>query len=209
MEVRNTSSRSCHILEPHIHSWSLMASLGSRVQAECRPKRYRACSSPTLQWESKTLAWNWITKISQILVQICQFRSCFSTWMQYTSVSCCWLSFQKERKKNKSYLDLQSISLMSTLLWLVFRDFSLCALIKDRNPLCVPGKIQRSSAPLLQLFRVLHATSVSSGSNAVKLQVWKDENALKFKYVINFFEHLNDFKWKNSKLESCRFRRDL
>ena len=64
------------------------------------------------------------------------------------------------------------------------RDFSLCAIIKDRNPL---KKIQRSSAPLLQLFRVLHATSVSLGSNAVKLQVWKDENALKFKYVINFF----------------------
>ena len=88
-------------------------------------------------------------------------------------------------------------------------DFSLCAIIKDRNPLCASGKIQRSSAPLLQLFRVLHATSVSSGSNAIKLQVWKDENALKFKYVINFFEHLNDFKWKNSKLESCRSCRDL
>ena len=53
----------------------------------------------------------------------------------------------------------------------VFGDFSLCALIKDRNSLCVPEKIQRSSAPLLQLFRVIHATSVSLGSNAVKLQV--------------------------------------
>ena len=69
-------------------------------------------------------------------------------------------------------------------------DFSLCAIIKDRNPLYVSEKIQRSSAPLLQLFRVLHATSVSLGSNAVKPQVWKDENALKFKYVINFFSIL-------------------
>ena len=51
------------------------------------------------------------------------------------------------------------------------RDFSLCALIKDRNSLCAPEKIQRSSAPLLQLFRVIHATSVSLSSNAVKLQV--------------------------------------
>ena len=51
------------------------------------------------------------------------------------------------------------------------RDFSQCAIIKDRNPLCVPEKIQRSSTPLLQLFRVIHATSVSLGSNAVKLQV--------------------------------------
>ena len=98
-----------------------------------------------------------------------------------------------------------NIGMFQTKIW----DFSLCAIIKDLNPLCAPEKIQRSSAPLLQLFRVLHATSVSSGSNAVKLHVWKDENALKFKYVINFFEHLNDFKWKNSKLESCRSRRDL
>ena len=51
------------------------------------------------------------------------------------------------------------------------RDFSLCAIIKDRNSLCASGKIQRSSASLLQLFRVLHATSVSLGFNAVKLQV--------------------------------------
>ena len=49
--------------------------------------------------------------------------------------------------------------------------FSLCAIIKDCNPLCASRKIQRSSAPLLQLFRVIHATSVSLGSNAVKLQV--------------------------------------
>jgi len=55
--------------------------------------------------------------------------------------------------------------------YLFIRDFSLCALIKDRNSLCAPEKIQRSSAPLLQLFRVIHATSVSLGSNAVKLQV--------------------------------------
>ena len=51
------------------------------------------------------------------------------------------------------------------------KDFFMCAIIKYRNPLCTPEKIQQSSAPLLQLFRVLHATSVSSGSNAVKLQV--------------------------------------
>ena len=86
---------------------------------------------------------------------------------------------------------------------------SPCAIIKDYNALRVSGKVQRSSASLLQLFRVLHATSVSLGSNVVKLQVWKDKNILKSKYVINFFEHLNDFKWKNSKLESCRSRRDL
>ena len=53
---------------------------------------------------------------------------------------------------------------------MVNRDFSLCAIIKDRNPLCAYEKIQRSSAPLLQFFRVLHATSISLGSNAVKLQ---------------------------------------
>ena len=51
------------------------------------------------------------------------------------------------------------------------RDNSLCAIKKDRNALCVPGKVQRSSALRLQLFRVLHATSVSLGSNAVKRQV--------------------------------------
>ena len=58
-------------------------------------------------------------------------------------------------------------------------------------------------------FFALHATAVRLGPNGVKLQVWKVENTLKSKYVINFFEHLNDFKWKNSKLESCRSRRDL
>ena len=66
----------------------------------------------------------------------------------------------------------------------------MCAIIKDRNSLCASEKIQRSSAPLLQLFQVLHATSVTSGSNAVKQQVWKDENALKFKYIINFLSIL-------------------
>jgi len=50
-------------------------------------------------------------------------------------------------------------------------DFSLCTIIKDRNTLCALEKIQRSSASLLQLFCVLHATSVSLGSNTVKLQV--------------------------------------
>ena len=88
-------------------------------------------------------------------------------------------------------------------------DFSLCAIIKDRNPLCAPGKIQRSSAPLLQLFRVLHATSVSSGSNAVNCRCEKTKMPLSSNMLLIFFEHLNDFKWKNSKLESCRSRRDL
>jgi len=64
---------------------------------------------------------------------------------------------------------------------------SLCGIKKDRNALWAPGKVQRSSASLLQLFCVLHATVVSLGSNAVKLQVWKVENTLKSKYVINFF----------------------
>ena len=86
---------------------------------------------------------------------------------------------------------------------------SLCAIKKDSNALWAPGKIQRSSLSLLQLFCALHATAVSLDSNAVKLQVWKVKNTLKCKYVINFFEHLNDFKWKNSKLENYRSRRDL
>ena len=46
---------------------------------------------------------------------------------------------------------------------------SLCVIKKDRNALYVPGKVQRSSALLLQLFCALHATVVSLGSNAVKL----------------------------------------
>ena len=46
---------------------------------------------------------------------------------------------------------------------------SLCGIKKDRNALCVPGKVQLSSASLLQLFCALHATAVSLGSNAVKL----------------------------------------
>jgi len=48
---------------------------------------------------------------------------------------------------------------------------SLCAIKKDRNAWCVPEKVQRSSALLLQLFCALHATAVSLGSNAVKLLV--------------------------------------
>ena len=51
------------------------------------------------------------------------------------------------------------------------RDNSLCVIKKDHNALCASEKVQRSSAPLLQLFRALHATSASLGSNAVKLQV--------------------------------------
>ena len=51
------------------------------------------------------------------------------------------------------------------------RGNSLCAIKKDRNALCAPEKVQRSSVPLLQLFCALHATAVSLGSNAVKLQV--------------------------------------
>ena len=74
------------------------------------------------------------------------------------------------------------------------------AIKKDRNSLWATRKVQRSSAPLLQLFFALHATAVRLGSNGVKLQVWKVKNTFKSKYVINFFEHLNDFKWKNSKL---------
>ena len=41
---------------------------------------------------------------------------------------------------------------------------SLCAIKKDCNALCASGKVQRSSAPLLQLFCALHATAVSLGS---------------------------------------------
>ena len=47
----------------------------------------------------------------------------------------------------------------------------LCAIKKDCNVLCASRKVQRSSAPLLQSFCALHATAVSLGSNAVKLQV--------------------------------------
>ena len=70
----------------------------------------------------------------------------------------------------------------------------LCDIKKNCNVMYVIGKVQRSSAPLLQLFCALYATAVSLGSNAVKLQVWKVKNTLKSKYVINFFEHLNDLK---------------
>ena len=62
-------------------------------------------------------------------------------------------------------LGLYQPSLISAASW----GNSLCAIIKDRNALCASGKVQRSSAPLLQLFRTLHATSVSLGYNAVKL----------------------------------------
>ena len=48
---------------------------------------------------------------------------------------------------------------------------SLCAIKKDRNALCALEKVQRSSAPLLQLFCALHATAVSLDSNAVKLRM--------------------------------------
>ena len=53
----------------------------------------------------------------------------------------------------------------------LFRGNSLCAIKKYRNALCAPGKFQQSSVPLLQLFYVLHATAISLGSNAAKLQV--------------------------------------
>ena len=36
-------------------------------------------------------------------------------------------------------------------------------------------------------FYAPYAIAVSLGSNAVKLQMWKDKNTLKSKYVINFF----------------------
>jgi hypothetical protein len=32
----------------------------------------------------------------------------------------------------------------------------------------------------------------------------KVQNTLKIKCDISFFEHFNNFKWKNSELESCR-----
>jgi hypothetical protein len=37
----------------------------------------------------------------------------------------------------------------------------------------------------------------------------KDKNTLRYKYVINVFEYLNDFECKNSKLVSCRSHQDL
>jgi hypothetical protein len=37
----------------------------------------------------------------------------------------------------------------------------------------------------------------------------KVQNTLKAKCAINFFEHFNHFKCKNSELESCRSRQDL
>ena len=37
----------------------------------------------------------------------------------------------------------------------------------------------------------------------------KSKIPLSLNISLIFFEHLNDFKWKNSKLESCRSRRDL
>ena len=77
-----------------------------------------------------------------------------------------------------------------------------CVSLKKITMPCVPlekfSGLQRHN---FNFFCVLHATSVSLGSNTVKLQVGKDENTLKSKYVINFFEHLNDFKWKSLKLK--------
>ena len=73
------------------------------------------------------------------------------------------------------------------------RDISLCAITKDRDALWAPRKVQWSSAPLLQFFCALHATTISLGSNAVKLKVWKVKNTLKSKYVIIFFEHLKSY----------------
>ena len=70
------------------------------------------------------------------------------------------------------------------------RGNSLCAIKKDRNALCAPEKVQRSSVSLLQLFFALHATAIKLGPNDVKLQVWKVENTLKSKYIINFFSIL-------------------
>jgi len=46
------------------------------------------------------------------------------------------------------------------------------------------------------IFFALHTITIRLGSNSVKPQVWKDKNTLRSKYVINIFEHLNDFKWK-------------
>ena len=66
----------------------------------------------------------------------------------------------------------------------------MCAIKKYRNALCVPEKVQRSLASLFQLFCALNATAVSLDSNVVKLQVWKVENTLKSKYVINFLSIL-------------------
>ena len=51
-----------------------------------------------------------------------------------------------------------------------YGENSLRAIKKDRNVLYVLEKVQRSSASLFQLFCALHATVVSLGSNAVKLQ---------------------------------------
>ena len=60
----------------------------------------------------------------------------------------------------------------------------LCAIIKDRNSLCASEK--------------------PSNYRCEKTKMPLSSNML-----LIFFERLNDFKWKNSKLESCRSRRDL
>ena len=71
---------------------------------------------------------------------------------------------------------------------------SLCAIKKDRNALCASGKVQRSSAPLLQLFRVLHATSVSLALTPSNCRCEKTKMPLSVNMSLIFFEYLNDFK---------------
>ena len=112
-------------------------------------------------------------------------------WLDYYSIlswvlgwlECAWFFWFFNIMVPRSKVGACNIVSLAVDCW----DFFSCVIIKDRNSPCVPGKIQRSSASLLQLFRVIYGTSVSLGSNAVKLHVWKDENTLKFKYVINFF----------------------
>jgi len=140
---------------------------------------------------------SFIQKMSHCIVDMQWSSPVLHTNQDPSSFFCFWFhNAYLLQRTGRKWIKWSSTSISSPRSWSInkskgesvfYGDFSLCAIIKYRNPLCASEKIQRSSAPLLQLFRVLHTTSVSLGSNAVKLQVWKDENALKFKYVINFF----------------------
>ena len=70
------------------------------------------------------------------------------------------------------------------------RDNSLCAIKKDLNALCASEKVQRSSAPLLQLFCAHHATAVSLGSNAVNCRCEKSKIPLSLNMSLIFLSIL-------------------
>jgi hypothetical protein len=63
--------------------------------------------------------------------------------------------------------------------------FRVCHHKSSQFLLCHWKSLVDFSATALNFF-ALHATTVRLGSNGVKVQVWKVENTVMFKYVINF-----------------------